>query len=137
MRFAMCLTGDCQEPTVSEGEFPGNMAFSAPASAPETRLCPYCGKPVSARLNRCPFCREEIQDVHFVARGYRAEARQKMRRGLLYILLAAMVHYFAAGYSTFALPVVIPAIVTIYLTPLLFLAGIAYELYGTFLYLKS
>ena len=113
------------------------MTLSASVSSPETRLCPYCGKPISTRLTRCSFCREEIQDVQFVARGYRAEARHKMRRGLLYILLAAMVHYFAAGYSTFTLPVAIPAIVTIYLTPLLFLAGIGYELYGTFLYLRS
>jgi hypothetical protein len=65
------------------------------------------------------------------------EAREKMRRGLFYILLAAIVHYFAGGYSSFALPVTIPAAVTLYLTPLLFLAGIGYEFYGLLLYLKS
>jgi len=65
------------------------------------------------------------------------EAREKMRRGLFYILLAAIIHYFAAGYSTFTLPVAIPGVVTVYLTPLLFLAGIGYEFYGLLLYLKS
>jgi hypothetical protein len=113
------------------------MALSTPAVSSDTRLCPYCGKPISTRLTRCPLCREEIQDVKFVGRAYSVEARQKMRRGLLYILLAAIAHYFAAGYSTFTLPVTIPPFVTMYLTPMLFLAGIAYELYGVVLYLKS
>jgi len=112
------------------------MAVSAPASV-ETRLCPFCGKPMPSRLSRCPFCREEIQDVRFVSRGYRAESREKMRRGLFYILLAAIIHYFAAGYSSFTLPVAIPVFVTMYLTPLMFLAGIGYEFYGALLYLKS
>jgi len=113
------------------------MALSNSAVSSETRLCPYCGKPMPTRLTRCPFCREEIQDVKFVARAYSLEAHQKIRRGLFYILLAGILHYFAAGYSTFTLPVTIPAVVTVYLTPLLFLAGIGYELYGVVLYLKS
>lgn len=113
------------------------MAFSTTSVPSDARLCPYCGKPVATRLTRCPFCREEIQDVRFVARGYRVEAREKLRRGLLYILLAAVIHYFAAGYSTFTLPVTIPAFVTMYLTPLMFLAGIGFEFYGAILYLKG
>ena len=113
------------------------MALSTSVVSSETRLCPYCGKPIATRLTRCPLCREEIQDVKFVGRGYSAEARQKMRRGLFYILLAAIIHYFAAGYSTFSLPVTIPAFVTLYLTRMLFLAGIGYELYGVVLYLRS
>jgi len=110
------------------------MTLSFPTDA---RLCPYCGKPIAARLTRCPVCREEIQEVRFVSRGYRAEARNKMRRGLFYILLAAIIHYFAAGYSNLSLPVTIPAFVTMYLTPLFFLAGVGYEFYAAFLYLKS
>lgn len=112
------------------------MALSAPASV-DTRLCPYCGKPIPSRLSRCPFCREEITDVRFVSRGNSAEARDKLRRGLFYILLAAIIHYFAGGYSSFTLPVAIPGFVTLYLTPLLFFAGIGYEFYGALLYLKS
>jgi hypothetical protein len=113
------------------------MAPSATALSAETRLCPYCGKSVAVRLSRCPFCREEIQDVRLSGRAYGRESREKMRRGLLYILLAAMIHYFAGGYSNFQLPVTIPPIVTMYLTPLLFLAGLGYELYGVYLYLRS
>ena len=113
------------------------MAFSTASVSSDARLCPYCGKPIASRLTRCPFCREEIQDVKFVGRGYRMEAREKIRRGLFYILLAAIMHYFAAGYSSLPLPVTIPTAVTVYLTPLLFLAGIGYEFYGVILYLKS
>ncbi len=92
---------------------------------------------MATRLPRCPFCREEVQEVRVAARGYRLEARGKLRRGLFYILLAAVIHYFAAGYSSFSLPVTIPAFVTVYLTPILFLAGIGFELYGAVLYFKS
>lgn len=113
------------------------MALSAPALSPGTRHCPYCGKPVPVRLSRCPFCREETPQVSIAKRGYSGEAREKMRRGLFYILLAAIIHYFAAGYSSFTLPLAIPAFVTLYLTPLLFLAGLGFELYGVVLYLKS
>lgn len=60
-----------------------------------------------------------------------------MRRGLLYILLAAIIHYFAAGYSGYPLPITVPAFVTAYLTPLLFLGGVGFELYGIFLYIRS
>ena len=61
----------------------------------------------------------------------------EMRRGLLYILLAVIVHYFAGGYSAFQLPVVVPAFVTAYLTPLLFLAGVGLEVYGGYLYIRN
>ncbi|HXY00890.1 MAG TPA: hypothetical protein VEI54_08205 [Candidatus Limnocylindrales bacterium] len=113
------------------------MAPTAPALAVETRLCPYCGKPVAVRLNRCPACREEIQDVRPAGRAFGKEGREKMRRGLLYILLAAIIHYFAAGYSGIPLPVAVPAFVTTVLTPLLFLGGVVYELYGVYLYMRS
>jgi len=113
------------------------MALSTPALSGDTRLCPFCGKPISVRFTRCPICREEIPNVNVGGRGFRAEAREKMRRGLFYILLAAIIHYFAAGYSTFTVPVTIPAFVTAYLTPLLFLAGIGFEFYGGILYLRS
>jgi hypothetical protein len=113
------------------------MAPSAPAAPGGTRCCPFCGVPVAVSLNRCPFCREEIKDVHSAGPAYAKEARAKMRRGLLYILLAGIIHYFAAGYSGFHLPIAVPALVTAYLTPLLFLAGVGFELYGAYLYVRS
>jgi hypothetical protein len=103
----------------------------------ETRPCPFCGKAVPARLNNCPFCREAIQDVRVGGRAYAKEGRDKMRRGLLYMLLAGIIHYFAGGYSSFQLPVTVPGFVTQYLTPLLFLGGVGFELYGIYLYLRS
>ena len=113
------------------------MAPSAPALPDDTRRCPFCGVPVAVSLNRCPFCREEIQDIRIVGPGYNKEGRAQMRRGLLYILLAVTIHYFAAGYSGFQLPLAIPAFVTAYLTPLLFLAGVGFEVYGIYLYVRK
>jgi hypothetical protein len=103
----------------------------------ETRPCPFCGKQVPARLNACPYCREAIHEVRLAGRAYASEGRAKMRRGLFYILLAAIIHYFAGGYSGYQLPVAIPSFVTMYLTPLLFLAGLGFEVYGVYLYLRS
>lgn len=78
-----------------------------------------------------------MNDVRVRARPFAAEGRAKFRRGFLYMLLAAILHYFAAGYSSLRLPFVIPAFVTLYLTPLLFLCGFALALYGVYLYLRS
>lgn len=113
------------------------MTPSAPAAPGETRRCPFCGVPIAVSFNRCPFCREEIRDVRIVGRAYKKEGRVQMRRGLLYILLAVTIHYFAGGYSAFQLPVVVPAFVTAYLTPLLFLAGVGLEVYGVYLYIRN
>jgi hypothetical protein len=86
---------------------------------------------------QCPFCREAIQQVRVKARAYAAEGRTKMRRGLLYVLLGAVVHYFAAGYSGLTLPVTIPAAVTTYGTPLILACGLGLIVYGGFLYLRG
>ena len=91
---------------------------------------------VPVRLNRCPFCREEFQDVRSVRR-VQNEGRAEIRRGLLYVLLAAIIHYFASGHSGFALPIAVPAFVTAYLTPLLFLGGVGFTVYGLYLYIRS
>jgi hypothetical protein len=61
-----------------------------------------------------------------------------MRRGLLYMLLAAIIYYFAAGYAApLWLPVQVLPVVVNYLLPLLFLAGIGLTLYGLFLRFRS
>lgn len=113
------------------------MTPSAPALPTEMRRCPFCGKPVAVCLNRCPFCREEMPEVRRVARAYKKEGRALMRRGLLYILLAAIIHYFAAGYSGLQLPIAVPVFVTAYLTPLLFLSGVGFEVYALYVYIRS
>ena len=49
------------------------------------------------------------------------------------MLLAALIHYFAGGYSTMNVPFPINPVVTLYLSPLLFLGGLGLALYGLWL----
>jgi hypothetical protein len=49
------------------------------------------------------------------------------------MLLAAVIHYFVAGYSAMDLPIPIAPVVVAYLTPLLFLGGLGLTLYGFYL----
>jgi len=44
--------------------------------------------------------------------------------------LAAVIYYFAAGYSAMNLPFPISSIVTVYLSPLLFVSGLGLTIYG-------
>jgi hypothetical protein len=102
-----------------------------------TRQCPHCGKEVFDQLKQCPYCREAMGAVPQI-RGDRfrqAAGSSTIRNGLLCILLAAVIHYFAGGYSAMRLPFPIQPIVTIYLAPLLFLSGIGLAFFG--LYLKK
>lgn len=101
-----------------------------------TRQCPHCGKDVFDQMTQCPYCREAMGPVPRIIRGdriRRADGSSKIRQGLLYILLAAIIHYFAGGYSAFQLPLQIQPIVTTYLSPLLFLCGIGLALFGFYL----
>jgi hypothetical protein len=98
----------------------------------ETRQCVFCGKPISVSLTQCPFCREAIPQVR-LSRRSGSDGRAQIRHGLLYMLLAAVIHYFAAGYGMpWKLPVQVMPIVTSYLSPLLFLGGLGLTLYGLF-----
>lgn len=53
------------------------------------------------------------------------------------MLLAAIIHYFAGGYSPLDLTFPISPLVTMYLSPLLFLGGLSLSLYGFFLHTKD
>jgi hypothetical protein len=102
----------------------------------DKKSCPFCGKPVSVTLDRCPFCREAIPAARPGA-GARGGAGSgdggaNIRRGLLWALLAGVIYYFAAGHSGLKLPVEIPEFVNMYLTPILFLGGVGMALYGLF-----
>jgi hypothetical protein len=101
-----------------------------------TKMCPFCGMPVETHLRRCPFCREEIPELRVPVRQFAPKGRTQIRRGLLYMLLAGIIHYFAAGYSGMRLPVEIPSLVTHYLTPLLFFCGLGLGLYGAYLHAR-
>jgi len=103
----------------------------------ETRRCVFCGKAMAVHLTQCPFCREAVPQVHLTRRAG-ANGRQQLRRGLLFMLLAAFIYYFAGGYGQpLRLPVEIMPAVTNYLLPLLFLGGLGLAVYGLFLRAKS
>lgn len=98
--------------------------------------CAYCGKPVPARMNHCPHCREVVPEVRLTARSGKDGLRE-MRRGLMYMLLGAVIYYFSGGYSGLSLPVTLSPWVTTYLAPVVFLGGLGMSLYGVFLRLRS
>jgi hypothetical protein len=99
---------------------------------PTARQCPYCGKWLSKKLLHCPHCRETLPDV-CKAQVAPVAKRSQIRRGLLYMLLAAVIHYFAGGYSAMDLPYPIDPVVTVYLSPLLSLGGLGLTLHGLYL----
>jgi hypothetical protein len=101
-----------------------------------TRPCAFCGKPVPARLNRCPYCREEVPEVRLSARAGK-DGKREVRRGLIYMLLGAVIHYFAGGYSAINLPYPLNPLVTTYLSPVVFLGGLGMCLYGVYLRMSS
>jgi hypothetical protein len=104
------------------------------------RQCPYCGRLVTADWQQCPYCREALPAVPAVA-PRAAESRDRVkgeiREGLLCVLLAAVVHYFAGGYSKMSLPFPIQPIVSIYLSPLLLLSGLGLVVHSFFLRIRS
>src|ERR1700722_19585715 len=102
-------------------------------SAP--RQCPCCAKPLSRSLRQCPHCREAVEPVPEVRPSQPASAakRGQIRKGLLCMLLAAVIHYFAGGYSAMELSLAIIQPLTAYLSLLLFLSGLGLTLYGVYL----
>jgi len=105
------------------------------------RVCPFCGKPISVLLDRCPYCREDVPRAVAIAPAVRrsrsAPTSGNIRRGLLWALLAGVLYYFASGSSPLKVPIPIPDFVTQILIPLLFLAGVAMALYGVFQSMRS
>jgi hypothetical protein len=112
------------------------MAVSLQNQAVQTRPCVFCGKSMLAHLNRCPHCREDVPRVQLSSRP-RVGGRVQIRRGLLYMLLAGVIQYFAGGYSSFTVPVGVPPLVTAYLAPVVFLSGLGLLIYGFYLRAKS
>jgi hypothetical protein len=100
-----------------------------------TRQCPYCGTEIFDQLTQCPHCREMFRPVakHRADWAKAADGNGKIRNGLLCMLLAAVVHYFAGGYSAMQLPYPVNPIVTVYLSPLLFLSGLGLSSFGFYL----
>jgi len=101
-----------------------------------TRQCPYCGRAVLNTRTECPHCHATIPRIELTEHRD-VHSDSEVRKGLLYVLLAAVVHYFAAGYSSFQVPYPVQPLLTICLTPLLFLGGLGLALHGYFLNRKS
>jgi DNA-binding helix-hairpin-helix protein with protein kinase domain len=112
-------------------------------TAGEMRRCAFCGKHMASHLMQCPFCREAVPQVQLspLRNKSGSDGQSQIRRGLLYMLLGGVVHYFAGGYGApiFQIPLPAPVmpLVTQYLTPLLFLGGLGFTIYGLFLKVKS
>jgi hypothetical protein len=105
-----------------------------------TRECPFCGKTVYDRLTQCPYCRESLPVIPRARSGSGGDGGgTQIRRGLLCVLLAALIGYFAGGYSPspMNLPIPIPPIVYKYLSPMLFLSGLGLTLHGYYLNFRS
>lgn len=102
----------------------------------DSRPCAYCGKPVLARLNRCPYCREEQPEVRLTGKVFK-EGGHQIRRGLLYMLLGGVVHYFAGGYSGFKLPIPVDPMYVDYFAEIVVLGGLGMTLYGLYLRWRS
>jgi len=98
------------------------------------RECPFCGKSVAQHLSQCTFCREALPPVPQVKSDSAAKVGgAQIRRGLLYMLLALVIAYFAGGYSAFKLPVAVSPLLSSYISPLLFLGGLGLTIYGYYL----
>jgi len=119
-------------------------AMGRPAGG--TQRCSYCGKQMASHLPQCPFCREAVPTVQFSplrrsSASNGSNGHDQIRRGLLYMLLGAVIHYFAGGYGAPVFQIPLPApvmpLLTQYLTPLLFLGGLGFTVYGLVLKLKS
>ena len=95
------------------------------------RQCPYCGKKVAGASTECPFCHAGLPEIQLTHRRDN-HAHTEIRKGLLYVLLAAVINYFAGGYSPMQVPLPIQPIVTMYLSPLLFLGGLGLTLHGLY-----
>lgn len=103
----------------------------------QMRQCAFCGKRIAAHLNQCPFCREMVPQVR-LSRTSSDVGHVQIRRGLLYMLLAGVIYYFAAGYAKpLEIPVTIQPAVVNYLAPLLFLGGLGLAAYGLIQKAKS
>lgn len=96
------------------------------------RQCTSCGRYIADDLNQCPHCREPLRAFRSQHAEGSVESPPQIRRGLLYMFLAAILYYFAGGHSPWSFPLASLSIVTDYLVPFLFLCGLGLTLYGAY-----
>jgi hypothetical protein len=101
------------------------------------RECPFCGKRVAAQAKQCAFCRETLPEARRVKTVETSDGGGEIRRGLLFMMLAALIGYFAGGYSSLKVPVPVLPMLNSYVTPLLFLSGLGLSARGFYLKHKT
>src|SRR2546430_6601074 len=84
--------------SLKEGPFLGRFMSAIGHQTMQMRQCAFCGKRIAAHLNQCPFCREmqPLQPQVRLSRTSGGAGGRQTRRGLLYMLLAGGIYYFAA-----------------------------------------
>jgi hypothetical protein len=102
-----------------------------------TRECPFCGKELFDKLTQCPYCREPLSQAPKIRPASSSDGGSQIRRGLLCVLLATLIGYFAGGYSPLTLPTPVMPVITNYLSPFLFLCGLGLTLHGYYLQHKD
>src|SRR5580693_3369960 len=95
---------------------------------------PSQGQSVASRP--CAYCGEEVTEVRLSVPLGR-NGRREIRRGLIYMLLGAVIYYFGGEHSGLSLPVTLNPWVITYLAPVVFLGGLGMCLYGVFLRMRS
>ena len=107
------------------------------------RECPFCGASVSRALLQCSSCRETMPPASAIEQAISRPASvpksqgSHLRQGLLCMLLAGVIRYFAGGYTAMSLPFAVSSLVTIYFAPTLFLLGLGLIVRGFFSRSKS
>lgn len=101
------------------------------------RECPFCGKKISDAFRDCPQCHETLPEPRIVKSSSSSGKGGPLRRGLLYMMIVAFVYYLLSANSPLKISVPFAPILTTYLLPLVFLAGLSFAMYGIFLQVKG
>ena len=103
------------------------------------RECPFCGKKISGAFRDCPHCHETLPELRVVRTSSSSSGRGgPLRRGLLYMMIVAFIYYLLSANSPLKIPTVpFAPLLTTYLLPLFFLAGLGMTMYGIFLQVKG
>jgi len=96
------------------------------------RQCSFCGAFNLDTAQVCSNCRESLVEVPRAHTGISPQGMAQIRRGVIYLLFAAGIHYFTAGHSGIQLPMQISPVINDYLIPFLFLCGAGLIVYGLF-----
>lgn len=102
-----------------------------------SRQCPFCGALVTEDAVSCYHCRETLPELAGGRTRNPAAGYTEIRRGILYMVLAGVMHYVLEYLAGAELPFEIPTLITEYLTPFLFLGGLGLFMYGWILKLRG